>query len=112
MKRKGIHPIVSNINKIVEDKHLTKTGFAELVGISEPKWNKISNGAQGLSLWELSKIAEVLGISICDIVTYPHKTKVIEDSEVIYDKVSVIFEVSAENRETLIRMVNQQRRKK
>ena len=114
MKKKNVnslHPIVENLNKIVVDKHLSKSAFADLVGFTESKWNKISNGEQKLQLDELSKIAERIGFSICDIVVYPQKIKVVDSDEVNYDRVSVTFEVSAENRDTLIRMVNNHQKK-
>ena len=63
MKKKNVnslHPIVENLNKIVVDKHLSKSAFADLIGFTESKWNKISNGEQKLQLDELSKIAKIV----------------------------------------------------
>lgn len=114
MKKKDqnkVHPIIENLNKIVVDKHLSKTAFADLIGFSESSWNKISNGKQKLQLDELSKIAERIGMSICEIIMYPQKIKVVDPDEMRYDRVSVTFEVSAENRDTLIKMVNQHQKK-
>lgn len=111
MKKKAIHPIVENLNKMQENRGLTKTAFAEVIGFTESKWNKISNGEQNLQLWELSKIAEKLNMAVCDIIMYPKKIKVVDADEVRYDRVSVTFEVSSENREALIEMVNQYKKK-
>ena len=108
MKKKAIHPIVENLNKMQENRGLTKTAFAEAIGFTESKWNKISNGEQNL---QLSKIAEKLNMAVCDIIMYPKKIKVVDADEVRYDRVSVTFEVSSENREALIEMVNQYKKK-
>lgn len=111
MKKKTIHPIVENLNKIQENRGLTKSAFANEIGFTEPTWNKISNGERKLQLDELSKIAERLHLAICDIIMYPKKIKVVDADEVRYDRVSVTFEVSADNREALIEMVNQYKTK-
>ncbi|MDR3095248.1 MAG: hypothetical protein LBU62_11510, partial [Bacteroidales bacterium] len=44
-----------------------------LIGFTEPKWNKISNGRQALDIYELSKIAENLQMREIDIYTYPKR---------------------------------------
>jgi transcriptional regulator with XRE-family HTH domain len=69
----NIHQSVENLIKIMNDRKLTKSAFAELIGMPEAKWNKISNGRQNLSVDELSKIAENLKIRDIDILTYPKK---------------------------------------
>ena len=85
---------------------LTKTAFADLIGFSESKWNKISNGRQELSFHELSKIAECLQMKEIDILTWP---KIFTDSEPfakdISERVSVTFEVSPEKRDYLLKVV-------
>ena len=50
-------------------------------------------------------------MAVCDIIMYPKKIKVVDADEVRYDRVSVTFEVSSENREALIEMVNQYKKK-
>lgn len=102
-KNKPIHLIVSNLNKIQEDRKLSKSAFARMIEIPEPKWNKISNGAQELSLWELSKIAENLRMPIIDIITYPEKY--VKDSWKDEERVSVVFEVSPDKRDMLLQMI-------
>lgn len=105
MNKMKLHPIVENINNIVKDKKLSKSAFADLCGFPESKWNKISNGQQELSLWELSKIASVLQIPVLDVVTYPDKYVKLED-RYTGERVSVTFEVSPDKRDMLLRLVN------
>lgn len=109
MKRKSIHPIVENINKLLKDRQMSKTQFALRCGIPESKWNKISNGAQELSLWDFSKIAESFEMSLIDLIGYPHTYVRKKDSE-IEEKVSVTFEVSPENRDVLLNMITKMKR--
>jgi DNA-binding Xre family transcriptional regulator len=66
-----VHFVVENLVKIMNEKKLTKTAFAELVGFRESKWNKITNGVQRLDVTELSEIAEKLQMREIDIYTYP-----------------------------------------
>lgn len=104
MKKSNLHPIVENINNIVKDRGLSKFAFANLCEFPEPKWNKISNGQQELSLWELSKIASSLQMPVQDIVTYPEKYVKLEDGYT-GERVSVTFEVSPDKRDMLLRLV-------
>jgi predicted transcriptional regulator len=69
--KKSKHFIVENLIKIMNEKGLTKTAFADKIGFPEAKWNKISNGKQFLSVDELSIIAEKLRMREIDIFTYP-----------------------------------------
>ncbi|MDR3094463.1 MAG: helix-turn-helix transcriptional regulator, partial [Bacteroidales bacterium] len=64
-----VHFVVNNLIKIMNDRKLTKVAFADLIGFTEPKWNKISNGRQALDIYELSKIAENLQMREIDIYT-------------------------------------------
>jgi hypothetical protein len=68
---KTVHFVVEQLIKIMNDKKLTKSAFADLVGFKEAKWNKISNRRQSLSVNELSIIARKLQMREIDIYTYP-----------------------------------------
>ena len=72
-KKNETHIVVNNLIKIMNERKLNKTEFAELICFKEPKWNKISNGNQSLSVKELSKIAEKIGLREIDLFTYPDK---------------------------------------
>lgn len=104
MKGNVVHPIVENINKIVEIKYPSKVAFACACGMGESKWNKISNGNQELSIRELSKIAEALKMPIQDIITYPDVYIKKEDNS-SYERISVTFEVSPDKRDILLNLV-------
>lgn len=70
-KEVSVHFVIDNLIKIMNDRKLTKSAFADLIMFPEPKWNKISNGRQALSIDELSLIADKLQIREMDIYTYP-----------------------------------------
>ncbi|MCL2434960.1 MAG: helix-turn-helix transcriptional regulator [Lentimicrobiaceae bacterium] len=72
-KKNETHFVVKNLIKLMNDRDLNKTKFAELIDFKEPKWNKISNGNQSLSVDEISKIAEKLDMREIDLFTYPDK---------------------------------------
>lgn len=103
MKSTNLHPVVQNLLKIQKDRKLTKVAFAEVLGIQESKWNKISNGNQDVSLSELSDFARVLGMREIDLYTYP---QIFEDKmEVQPERISVTFEVSPDKRDILLSLV-------
>lgn len=72
-KRKNleVHFVVRNLIKIMTDNSLNKSEFADKIGLSESKWNKIANGRQKLNVEDLSKIAKKLRVREIDIYTYP-----------------------------------------
>ena len=78
MENKQNHFLVENLIKIMNDKKLSKSSFAELIDFPEAKWNKISNGNQSLKVEEISKIAEKLQMREIDIFTYPKKFREVE----------------------------------
>lgn len=103
MKTAKIHFVVENLLKIMRDRKLNKVEFSELLGISESKWNKISNGNQELSISELSNFAIKLEMRDIDIYTYP--IKYAEENEVQTERISVTFEVSPDKRDMLLKLV-------
>ncbi|MDR1156107.1 MAG: helix-turn-helix transcriptional regulator [Bacteroidales bacterium] len=100
-----IHYIVTNLIKIMADRNLTKSAFAEEIGFIETKWNKISNGKQALSVIDLSKIAEKLQMRDIDIITYPKEFTDKDCTQGQSERVSVTFEVSPDKRDYLLKMV-------
>jgi len=73
-----LNPVVENLIKIMNDKKLSKSSFANLIEFPEAKWNKIANGKQRLSVNELLIIAEKLRMREIDIFTYPKKFREID----------------------------------
>ena len=100
-----LHFIVNNLLKIMKAKDLSKVAFAEKIGFDEPKWNKISNGRQNLSVRDLSKIAEGLGMREIDIITYPDEYVDTKSIRVQAERFFVAFEVPAEKRDLLLKSV-------
>ena len=104
-KPKQVHFVVERLIKIMNDRKLKKSSFAELIGFPEPKWNKISNGWQSLNIEDVSKIAEKLRLREIDIFTYPDvyvdKNSIQKQEERFF----VAFEVSANKRDYLLNSV-------
>lgn len=102
MKADKIHFVVENLLKIMKDRGLNKVEFANLLGIAEAKWNKISNGKQELLIVELSDFARKLEMKEIDIYTYPNVYR-LENNQA--ERISVTFEVSPDKRDMLLKLV-------
>jgi len=102
MNKNELHPVVENLNKIMNDRNLSKVQFAEMIGFTESKWNKISNGKQNLSVQELSKIARLLGLKEVDIYTYPQKLILDEDDSF---KAQLTLELNKDLKEKVLDLV-------
>ena len=72
--------IKSNIRKIMNDKGLTQSAIATMLGTTESKISKILNGSAKLTLDHLSDFASCLSVTEIYILTYP-KTYVEKDKE-------------------------------
>jgi transcriptional regulator with XRE-family HTH domain len=98
------HFVVENLIKIMNAKKLTKSAFAETIGFPEPKWNKISNGKQLLSVDEISNIAEKLRMREIDIFTYPKVY--VETDKVNSDvKTQITVELKEELKQRVLELV-------
>ena len=96
--------IIDNIKKIRAEKGLNQLDIALAIGCSDSNWSKIENGKQLLKVNQLSKIADALGVSVVDLITYPKK---FVDSSTIenYERISVTFEISPDKRDVLLKLV-------
>lgn len=65
--------VIANIIKIRQKQRFTKRALAEALFMSEANYGKIESGKVGLSFRQLSNIANILGYSVIDIITYPDK---------------------------------------
>jgi len=101
----NIHYVVKNLLNIMSKRELNKSEFAEIIGFEEPKWNKISNGNQKLSVSELSIIAEKLGMREIDIMTWPDEYIDKNTIQNQTERFFVAFEVSAHKRDDLLKSV-------
>lgn len=102
MNTNELHPVVSNLNKIMNDRNLSKVQFASMIGLPEAKWNKISNGKQNLTVQELSKIARLLNMEDVDIYTYPQKLVFRADESV---KAQITIELNNELKDKVLDLV-------
>jgi transcriptional regulator with XRE-family HTH domain len=77
------HPVVDNLLKIMNDKHLRQEKMAEFADIDPSQFSKILSGSVQISLWQLSNIADNLGMEIIDLFTYQniHKKQIQEGEE-------------------------------
>lgn len=76
MKKKrteGPHPVTENIRKILNDRNLTQIAAAEYAGMSQAQFSKAMNGKSNFTTWQLSKMANGLGLRLIDLFTYPDK---------------------------------------
>ena len=100
-----VHKIVRNLVRIMNDREMNKSSFAEKIGFIESKWNKISNGKQDLNISDLSKIAEKLQMREIDIITYPDVYVDKSNIQTQTERFFVAFEVSANKRDYLLNSV-------
>jgi len=103
-KEQRIHFVVEQLIKVMNDKKLSKSAFAELIEFPEAKWNKISNGNQSLSIDEFSNIAEKLRMREIDIYTFPKKFVEIDkkDDEI---KAQLTIELRDECKQQVLEMI-------
>lgn len=96
--------IIENIKKIRQEKGLTQLDIAAALDFDQSNWNKIEKGVQQLKVNQLEKIANVLGVQVIDLFTYPKKYV---DSSTIenYERISVTFEISPDKRDVLLKLV-------
>ena len=65
--------ILDNIEAIRKEKGLKQMVMAEKLGIKQSSYSYYFTDAEDMKLSLLSKIADILGVSIVDIITYPAK---------------------------------------
>jgi transcriptional regulator with XRE-family HTH domain len=106
--------IIQNIEAIRKEKGLKQQVIAEKLGVSQSAYSNYINRNVDMPYSRLTQIANVLGVSVIDIITYP-KRYIDADSLMLENntgKVAVLFEVPPENREMLINLVMKENRNK
>ena len=103
-KTKKNYFVVEKLIKIMNDRNLTKSAFADLIEFPEAKWNKISNGNQSLSVDELSNIARKLRMREIDIYTWP-KMYVEPDKKNDVIKAQLTIELREEFKQQVLEMI-------
>jgi transcriptional regulator with XRE-family HTH domain len=102
-KNVEVHYVIENLIKIMNDRGLTKAAFARIIGFSVSKWNKISNGTQGLYVDEISNIAQSLNMREIDIYTYPKFCEEVEEDSNI--KAQITIELKNELKAKVLNLV-------
>lgn len=66
-----------NIRDIREDKKITQAGMAEKLGLSETGYAKIERGESKADINRLQKIADILEVSLADIIPFGDDSMVV-----------------------------------
>jgi transcriptional regulator with XRE-family HTH domain len=65
--------ILENIESIRKEKGVKQAVIAEALGVKQPAYSNYITRSDDIYYNRLSQIANVLGISVVDIITYPEK---------------------------------------
>ncbi|AWI13270.1 MULTISPECIES: helix-turn-helix domain-containing protein [Bacillaceae] len=63
----------------IEKHQISQTEFAERIGVSKQVMSKIVKGQKATNIEEIKKIADVMNISVDELVHHESETNVIED---------------------------------
>lgn len=74
-----MNDILENIEEIRKQKGYKQAYVAQKLGIGQTAYSNYVRRSNDISIGRLSRIAEVLGVSVVDIITYP--VKYIPESE-------------------------------
>src|ERR1700709_2122066 len=72
-----------NIKLLRQEKGWSQNDFANRLGISVPAFSKIENGITDLHLSRLERIAEVLGMSLVEFITYQQQNKAAQSNDLL-----------------------------
>lgn len=96
--------VIENIKRIREEKNISQEALSYAISDNKTTFSKVEARKRKLRVDELDKIANVLGVDILYLFTYPKKY-VEAESIKRNDSVSITFEVSPAKRDALLRMV-------
>lgn len=65
--------VISNIAQIRKNKGITKRRMSELLSIDESNYGRLEAGRADLPYRRLADIANIFGMSVVDIITYPDR---------------------------------------
>jgi len=104
--------ILENIEIIRKQKGIKQSVMAEKLGINQSAYSNIVTRNTDIPFGRLSQIADILGVSVVDIITYPKRYIDIDSVSVETNtgKVAVLFEVDPSCRDELIQMVSKHRK--
>lgn len=67
--------IGEKINRFIQDNKMTQQEFANLIGVSKQVMSKIINGQKATNIEEIQKIADVMNITVDELIKRESKTK-------------------------------------
>jgi transcriptional regulator with XRE-family HTH domain len=100
--------ILENIRKIRELNSLSQEQTAELLDKTQSAYARIERGATKIDLETLEKFAEVMNMTIIDVLTYPEKyinLKEINKSESETIKTFIQIELNQEKKEKVLNLL-------
>ncbi|MDD4636497.1 MAG: helix-turn-helix transcriptional regulator [Bacteroidales bacterium] len=105
--KKGPHPVIEKLRKIMNDKSITQNYLAELAETTPSQFSKIMNGNVQISIWQLSNIATKLNMDIIDLFSYPDKYEKIGDESSFNNdvKATLTIELKREKKEQVLKLV-------
>lgn len=68
-----MNKVLTNIELIRKSKGLKQSELAESLGIAQSSYSRLLTETDDIKLSMLERIADILEISIVDIITYPDK---------------------------------------
>lgn len=80
MYAKDFTQVGDNIQRLLDQRGLTQQSLAEALGISKQVVNKIVKGNKAINVKEIAEIAQVLGVSVDDLLEMKDKESVVPDS--------------------------------
>lgn len=98
--------ILDNLKTIRLEKHLSQEAIAQEMDCDIATVSRIENGKKELKFRELEEFAKALRMRVIDVITYPAIYVPQDNKE--KKKVSVTFEVSPDERDLLLKMINKQ----
>lgn len=96
--------IVGNIQRIANDKNVKQSVLADAAGISQSQMSRVFADKVSVSIGQLRKIAECLGVRVIDIITYPDRYVLADKSEDPIDAV-VQIKLHGEKKEQVLKLV-------
>ncbi|MFK8284679.1 helix-turn-helix domain-containing protein [Capnocytophaga canis] len=102
--------VVENIKRIRLEKSINQELIAEALGVDVSVISNIEKGKRELKVSELDKIANVLREDVLYLFTYPKRFVDKTSIEDNHDRISITFEVSADKREHLLKLVTGEKR--
>lgn len=71
--------IGERITHFIENNHMSQQEFADRIGVSKQVMSKIVKGQKATNIQEIKKIADVMNVSVDELIRRKSETNVIED---------------------------------